>query len=64
MISITIKGIPRETHRELKKRAAAHRRSLNSEVIWVLESTLGGVPDAARKVQPLEKTDKKLARRK
>jgi plasmid stability protein len=64
MINITIKGIPKETHRELKKRAAAHRRSLNSEVIWVLESTLGGVPDSARKIQPLEKTDKKLARRK
>jgi plasmid stability protein len=64
MISITIKGIPKETHRELKKRAAAHRRSLNSEVIWVLESTLGGVPDSSHKVQPLEKTDKKLARRK
>ncbi len=48
MITITIKGIPKETHRELKKRAAAHRRSLNSEVIWVLESTLCGLPDAAR----------------
>jgi plasmid stability protein len=64
MITITIKGIPKGTHRELKKRAAAHRRSLNSEVIWVLESTLGGVPDSARNVQQLEKADKKLARRK
>jgi plasmid stability protein len=41
MITITIKGIPKDTHRELKKRAAAHRRSLNSEVIFLLESSVG-----------------------
>ena len=40
MITITIKGIPKETHRELKRRAAAHRRSLNSEVISVLEMSV------------------------
>jgi plasmid stability protein len=44
MITITIKGIPKETHRELKKRAAAHRRSLNSEAIAVLESGVRSVP--------------------
>jgi plasmid stability protein len=63
MITITIKGIPKETHRELKKLAAAHRRSLNSEVIWVLESSLCGVPHATRHIRQLEKTSKKLARR-
>jgi len=64
MITITIKGIPKETHRELKKRAAAHRRSLNGEVIWVLESSLCGVPHAVRPIRQLEKTGGKLARRK
>jgi plasmid stability protein len=64
MITITIKGIPKETHRELKKRAAAHRRSLNSEVIWVLESSLCGVAHAVRRTQQLNKTDRKLVRRK
>ena len=44
MITITIKGIPRETHRELKKRAAAHGRSLNTEAIAVLESSVRSVP--------------------
>jgi plasmid stability protein len=44
MITITIKGIPKETHHELKRRATAHRRSLNSEVISVLESCVRSVP--------------------
>ncbi len=44
MITITIKGIPKETHRELKRRAAAHRRSLNTEAIAVLEASVRSVP--------------------
>jgi len=63
MISITIKGIPKETHRELKKRAAAHRRSLNSEVIFALESILCGAAGDAG-LQRSQKTTKKFARRK
>jgi plasmid stability protein len=48
MITITIKGIPKETHRELKRRAAAHRRSLNNEVLSVLDSSVRSQPmDAA-----------------
>jgi plasmid stability protein len=42
MITITIKGISKEAHRELKRRAAAHRRSLNNEVISLLESSVHG----------------------
>ena len=64
MITITIKGIPKQTHRELKKRAAAHRRSLNSEVIFALESILGGAPAGGAPVQRLQKTVKKMPRRK
>jgi plasmid stability protein len=44
MITITIKGIPKETHRELKKRAAAHGRSLNTEAIAVLEASVRSQP--------------------
>ena len=40
MISITIKGLSKEAHRELKKRAATHGRSLNTEAIAVLESSV------------------------
>jgi plasmid stability protein len=64
MITITIKGIPKATHRALKKRAAAHRRSLNREVIFALESILGGVPDGTGAVPRPPKPGKKLARRK
>jgi plasmid stability protein len=64
MITITIKGIPKETHRELKKRAAAHRRSLNSEVIYVLESSLGEVLKQAVSIRQAQRSVKKGARRK
>jgi plasmid stability protein len=64
MITITIKGIPKQTHRELKKRAAAHRRSLNSEVIFVLESSLGVMLDQAMSIRRSQKSVKKSTRRK
>jgi plasmid stability protein len=40
MITITIKGISKEAHRELKRRAVTHGRSLNTEAIAVLESSV------------------------
>jgi plasmid stability protein len=63
MITVTIKGIPRETHRELKKRAAANRRSLNNEIIFTLESLLCETPDAVR-IPQFRKSLKKFPRRK
>lgn len=33
MPSLTIKNIPRELHKRLKKRAKLHHRSMNSQVI-------------------------------
>ena len=48
MATLTIKSIPDPLYRRLKKRAAAHRRSLNSEVIVCLEQAMAGsVPDAS-----------------
>ena len=44
MITLTIKGISRKVHREWKVRAANHKRSLNSEVILMLESIVHSVP--------------------
>ena len=37
MASITLKSLPPALHRALKSRAARHKRSLNQEVIAVLE---------------------------
>lgn len=44
MITITIKGLSREAHQALKKRAAIHGRSLNTEAIAVLESSVRSQP--------------------
>jgi hypothetical protein len=44
MITITIKGLSKETHRELKRRAATQGRSLNTEAIAVLEASVRSRP--------------------
>jgi plasmid stability protein len=44
MITITIKGLSKETHQALKKRAVTHGRSLNMEAIAVLESSVRSTP--------------------
>jgi hypothetical protein len=63
MITITINGIPKATHRELKKRAVVNRRSLNNEIIFTLESLLGGA-SRAQTIPQFQKPIKKFARRK
>ena len=47
MANITIKNIPEKLYRRVKASAAAHHRSVNSEVIVCLEKAL-----AARSVDP------------
>lgn len=42
MATITLKNIPADLHRELKKRAEEHHRSLNKEIIATLKGTTGG----------------------
>ncbi len=42
MTSFTVKGIPDDLYQRLKERAAAHRRSINSELIVCLERALLG----------------------
>lgn len=46
MASLLIKNVPPRLHSQLKKRAAAHRRSLNSETIHLLEGAIGGTSPA------------------
>ncbi|MEX2582317.1 MAG: Arc family DNA-binding protein [Gemmatimonadota bacterium] len=41
MASLTIKGIPEELLARLRVRAKGHRRSINSEVIYLLERSVG-----------------------
>lgn len=38
MATVTVKDLPEKLHRQLKARALRHRRSLNSEIISVLEA--------------------------
>jgi len=40
MPAITLKSLPRPLHRTLKERAVRHKRSLNQEVIAVLEEAV------------------------
>ncbi|MFP4363913.1 MAG: FitA-like ribbon-helix-helix domain-containing protein [Spirochaetia bacterium] len=41
MASFTIKNIPEDLHEILKKNASLHHRSMNNEIIYVLEQGLG-----------------------
>jgi plasmid stability protein len=41
MPTLTIKNLPRHLHRQLKKRAQAHHRSLNREILATLQSAAG-----------------------
>lgn len=47
MATVTVKDLPEKLHRQLKARALRHRRSLNSEIIEVLEAAT-----TSRKVDP------------
>jgi len=43
--TITLQNIPAELHRELKKRAEEHHRSLNCEILAALKSATSGTID-------------------
>ena len=64
MITLTLKGIPKATHRELKKRAAVNRRSLNNEIIFTLETLLGSARRELVQLSQFRKPVKKTTRRK
>ncbi len=51
MPDVTLRDLPPELHRWLKRQAQDHRRSMNKEVIALLESARNG-PPAAPRYQP------------
>jgi antitoxin FitA len=44
MTNVTLKGVPRDLYVLLKRRAAEHRRSMNAELLVLLEQGLKVVP--------------------
>jgi len=47
-MNITIKEVPDELHQKLRQRARMHGRSLNKEVITILETMVNPVPRGSR----------------
>src|SRR5687767_4239387 len=43
-VNVTIKDLPARIHRKLKRRAGANKRSLNREVIDILEQAVQSTP--------------------
>ncbi len=41
MPALTVKNIPDDLYTQLKEAAQAHRRSLNSEILYCVEKTIG-----------------------
>ncbi len=48
MPTITVRNVPEAVHRHLKRRAKEHRRSLNQEVLRVLEEEVAGSSESDR----------------
>lgn len=56
MLNLTLKSIPAELHVQLKARAAANRRSLNREILALLEAQLAApAVDVASEQERLER---------
>ncbi|MFP4607435.1 MAG: FitA-like ribbon-helix-helix domain-containing protein [Thiohalospira sp.] len=58
MASVVIKNLPDDLHQELKRRAERHHRSLNRELIALIETAVQGpdhdeLPDPVRLRKPL-----------
>lgn len=50
---ITIREVPEALHQRIKVRAARHRRSMNSEIVAILEEVVG--PDDEEREQVMER---------
>ena len=50
---ITIRDVPEGLHRRIKLRATRHRRSMNSEIVAILEEAVG--PDEEKRRQVMER---------
>jgi len=61
MPSLTIKNIPRETYKALKRNAESHHRSLNSEIINCLEKSVKSrVRDTETLIQEMRTLRRKI----
>jgi plasmid stability protein len=65
MAQILVKGIPSKLHRDLKARAQRNRRSMNQEVLTILEQSLQRVqaitvPKPMKPLKPI--TDDEIIR--
>ena len=54
MPNVTLRDVPADLHSWLKQRAAAHHRSVNKEVIALLEDVRGEAGPSARRASALE----------
>lgn len=65
MSNLTVKNIPRDLHFRLKRSAAVHRRSLNNQVIALLEQVLPPEKsfDAGKFLREVRKLRRKTASR-
>ena len=50
MSTITLKAVPVALHRALKAKAEAHGRSLNREIMAILDSSLHSTPIDAKEI--------------
>lgn len=57
MAILHVRGVPDELHELLRKRAAAHHRSLSAEVIGLLQRATGSDDVGERMREGLEKLD-------
>jgi plasmid stability protein len=64
MASITLKNFPADLHRELKKRAEEHHRSLNGEILATLiDATSGAIRLEPRRLEEPVRQARSLFRR-
>lgn len=54
MADLTIRGLPDELHRYLKQQAEAHHRSVNREVIALVERAMAGGPEGKPRLSAAE----------
>lgn len=54
MPTLTLRDLPKDLHAWLKRQASAHRRSVNQEVIAVLDAVRGVTPEQGAALRPEE----------
>lgn len=60
MPAVLIKDVPKALHRQLRERALKNRRSMNQELLVLLEGALEKGADAPRSLPPAAPTSRKL----